>query len=149
MSPIIPGAEIVSAKGPGRGEIQVSSFLYDFGTDGGAVSTIPLRSGDAPLPSGARVIDALIIVETLLTTSAGATVAVQVESAADVQAAAAVSGAPWSTTGSKRGSALTATTAPVVTTAARTPSIVVGTGAVTAGKFKLILSWFQYDSTEV
>jgi hypothetical protein len=146
--PIIPGAEMVNAKGPGRGEAQVSSFLYDFATDGGAISTIALRGGDAPLPSGAIVTDALIVVETPLT-GASATVAVQVESAADVQAAAAVSGAPWSTAGKKRGSALTATTAPVVTTAARNPSIVVAAGNLTAGKFKLILTWFQYDSTEV
>lgn len=147
--PIIPSAEMVNARGPGRGEPQLSSFLYDFATDGGAISTIALRGGDAPLPSGAIVTDALIVVETPLT-GASATVAVQVEAAADVQAAAAVSGAPWSTAGKKRGSALTATTAPVVTTTAtRNPSIVVAAGALTAGKFKLILTWFQYDSTEV
>jgi hypothetical protein len=146
--PIIGGAEKVNAKGVGRGEIQVSSFLYDFGTDGGAVSTIALRSGDAPLPSGARVTDALIIVETI-PVGATATISVGVEAAADVQAAAAISGAPWSTTGSKRASALTATTAPVVLTAARTPSIAVAVAPLTAGKFKLILSWFEYDSTEV
>lgn len=145
--PIIAGAEKVAAKGVGRGEPQLTVHLYDFATDAGAQGDIALRG--ETLPNGAIITDALLIVETIPTSGGSATIAVKVEGAADVQAAAAISGAPWSTTGKKRGSALTATTAPLSLTAARTPTITVGTADLTAGRIKVVLKWFQYDSTEV
>lgn len=112
--------------------------VYDFAVDGGAVSTIALR-GDK-IPSGAVITDTLINVLTPLTSGGAATVALQAESAGDVQAAAAVSGAPWSTAGGKRGS-LTATSAPVTTTTERSVSAVIATAALTAGKFVVLVSY--------
>src|SRR4051794_27625014 len=140
--PIIPKAEQFSANAPGRGESQEIICNYDFATDGGLVGDIAMR-GEA-VPSGAIITDALLIVDTI-PVGATATIAVKVEGGADIQAAAAISGAPWSTTGAKRASAMTATATPVVTTASRQPTITVGTANLTAGKLKLILKYAQYD----
>jgi hypothetical protein len=117
---------------------RVARSVYDFAVDGGAVGSIPLR-GDR-VPSGAIITSTLIRVLTVPTSGGGATVAVQAESAGDVQAAAAISGAPWSTTGAKRGS-LIATSAPVLTTAERTVTAVVATAALTAGKFTVYTTY--------
>jgi len=112
---------------------------YDFAIDGGVVGDIVLR-GDSDLPSGAIIVDAGINVETPVTGGGSATLALKIEGAADLQSAAAVTGAPWSTAGAKRAT-FTATTAPVKTTAARTVTATVGTAALTAGKFQV---WVDY-----
>lgn len=143
---ITPKAEIFGTKQTYRGEPQYVIANYDFATDGGAVGDIALR-GEA-IPSGAVITDALLLVDTIPTSGGAATIAVKVEGAADIQAAAAIAGAPWSTATPKRASAVTATSAPLVTTASRQPTITVATAALTAGKFKVILAYIQYDSTE-
>lgn len=114
--------------------------LYDFAVDGGAQGDITLR-GDT-LPAGAVIIDSLIVVATALTSGGAATVAIKSEGAADINAADAISGAPWSTTGAKRGD-LTATSAPVVTTAARALVATVGAADLTAGKFSVIVTYVE------
>jgi hypothetical protein len=134
---IAPGTRKVGAGQP-YGSPKPAVAAYDFAVDGGAVGDITLR-GDT-IPSGAVIVDSLIQVDTVLTSGGAATVAVKVESAADVNAADAISGAPWSTTGPKRGD-LTATTAPVKTTAARNVVATVGTAALTAGVFKVVV-WY-------
>ena len=112
---------------------------YSFAKDGGAISTITLRSEDGPLPNGSIVIGGYLDVTTIVTSGGAATVAVQVESAGDVVAAAAVAGAPWSATGVKDivqdGTGSTA----VKTTAARSPAIVIAAATVTAGVFTVVL----------
>ena len=117
--------------------------LYSFATDGGAVGDITLR-GDT-IPSGAIITDVLIHVDTALTSGGAATVALKAESAADLNAADAISGAPWSTTGAKRGD-LDADTAPVKTTAARSIVATVGTAALTAGKFSVYVTYLEIAS---
>lgn len=134
---IIEGTSKVGAGVPG-GRVKAAVGLYDFGVDGGAVGDIPLR-GDR-IPSGAVIVDSLIHVDTVLTSGGAATVAIKTQGAADVNAADAISGAPWSSTGAKRGD-LTATSAPVKTTAARTITATVGTAALTAGKFSVVV-WY-------
>jgi hypothetical protein len=114
---------------------------YDFAVDGGAVSTIVLRSpdGSGPIPSGSYITGGLLDVLTGFTTGAGAVAGIQAEAANDIVASTIVSGAPYSTTGTKSiipaGTGATA----VKTTAARAPAIVIGTGAITAGKCRLVL----------
>lgn len=119
---------------------RVARAHYDFAVDGGAVGDIPLRGRQ--IPSGAIIIDTLIDVETALTSGGAATVALKSEGAADLNAADAISGAPWSTTGAKRGD-LTATSAPVKTTADRTITATVGTAALTAGKFSIVVTYVE------
>jgi hypothetical protein len=112
---------------------------YDFAVDGGAVSTITLR-GDSQIPQGAIITDVLIDVLTAVTGGGSCTIGISSEGASDLQAAAAVTGAPWSTTGPKRGT-LDADTTPIKTTAPRTISAVIGTAAVTAGKFNVVVEY--------
>ena len=134
--PIIEGTNRTSVGASGRPKAAVA--LYDFAVDGGAVGDIALR-GDQ-IPASAVIVDTLIVVDTAVTGGGSATLALKAESAADLQAAAAVTGAPWSTTTPKRAS-LTATSAPVRTTAARTPTATVATAALTAGKFTVVV-WY-------
>lgn len=135
---------------PGTGKIGSSSFigrekfargLYDFAVDGGAVGDITLR-GDT-VPSGAIVTMVVIDVETALT-GATATVALKLNGAADLNAADAVSGQPWSTTGAKNGDTQFTVTANIVkTTAVRSIVATVGTAALTAGKFSVVVGYLE------
>jgi hypothetical protein len=138
---IQPGAgKIGGSDRLGLGILKPALYFYDFAVDGGAISTITLR-GDGPLPNGAVVVDSTLLVDTVL---AGATATMALttgETAADVQAAVVVTGAPYSTVGAKKGSALTFGGAPKLLTADRSPAAVIATAAVTAGKFRLLL-WF-------
>lgn len=136
------------AVSPGRGKIggfgsgrqKAALGRYDFAVDGGAVGDIVLR-GDS-IPAGAVIVDALLIVDTAPTSGGSATIAVKTEGAADVQSAAAIGGAPWSTTGAKR-TTLTATSAPVTTTVSRQIVATVGTAALTAGKFRVVVRYLE------
>lgn len=112
---------------------------YSFATDGGAVSTITLRSNDGPIPSGSYIMGGLIEVDSALTSGGAATVSVGSEAAADLQAAAAISGAPWSSTGRKSIVPVFTGATSIKTTAARNPSIAIATAALTAGVFRVIL----------
>ena len=122
---------------------QVAHGRYDFAVDGGATGDITLR-GDK-IPSGAIITDALIHVDTVLTSGGAATVAIKTEAAADINAADLISGAPWSTTGAKRAD-FTATTAPVKTTAERSVVATVAAAALTAGKFSVLVSYVELAS---
>src|SRR5262245_6355594 len=84
---------------PGGTGLKFIRGRYDFAVDGGAVSSIVI-SGSDKLPANAIVLGGVLEVDTAVVGS-GASVALQVEGAGDIVAAAAVSGAPWSTTGRK------------------------------------------------
>lgn len=112
---------------------------YDFATDGGAVSTITLRSNDGAIPAGSYIIGGFIEVDTALTSGGAATVAVNSEGAGDLLAAAAVSGAPWSSTGRKAVIPVFTAATIVKTTVDRAITIAIATAALTAGKFRVIL----------
>src|SRR5690348_10041807 len=86
--------------GYGSGTVQVVRARYDFAVDGGAVGTIDLTK-TAVVPANAYIFGGWVEVDTAVTSGGSATVAVQVQGAGDIMAAAAVSGAPWSTTGLK------------------------------------------------
>lgn len=111
---------------------------YAFATDGGAVGTITLRSDDGDLPNGAVIMGGYVDVTTALASGTG-TGALQAEAAGDLVAAAAASGAPWSTTGRKSLISVFTGASSVATTAVRNPKFVIGTAALTAGAFDLIL----------
>ena len=115
---------------------------YDFAVDGGAVSTITLRSapdaGDNQgntIPVGSVITHGYIDVLTAVASATG-TVAVTAESAADMLAATGQAGL---TLGRKSiVPAATGATA-VKTTAARSISITIATAVLTAGKFRVVL----------
>lgn len=124
------------------GALKVYIGEYDFAVDGGAISTIALRAGagsQGPIPANAIVMGGYLEVLTPFTTGSAATAALTVEGANDIQTATVVSGAPYSTAGVKSiVPAFTGATA-IKTTAVRSPSIVIATGTVTAGKARLVL----------
>jgi len=122
------------------GEEKMAIASYDFARDGGAVGAITML-GDS-IPSGAIIIDTLLIIDTIPTSGGAATVAVSAESAGDIAAAAAITGAPWSTATPKRGT-LTATSTPVKTTAKRSIVATVATAALTAGKFRTTVTYIE------
>lgn len=122
----------------GLGVMRVAKATYDFAVKGGAQGAISL---DTTIPAKAVIVGGFMRVITQLT-GVGASVAVSVESANDIQAAAAIAGAPWSTTGLKAivpkantpestGVLLATTAKPVVAT--------VSAADLTAGKFEVFL----------
>ena len=117
--------------------LQVVKATYDFAVDGGAVSAI--ERGEDFIPSGWIVVGGFIQVSTAIT--GGATVAVHVQTANDIQTAAADSGAPWSTTGLKAitPKANTPESTGIALTARRKITATITTAAITAGKFSVYL----------
>jgi hypothetical protein len=114
---------------------------YDSAANGAGVGPHVL-SGDW-IPKGAVIIDTLIRVTTPGDSANDtATIALGVESAADLLTAAVISGAPWSTAGAKRAT-LTATTAPVTTTARRQITATVAVQALTAGRFTVYVRYLK------
>lgn len=126
-----PTAESAAGATHVAGGFRVARGRYSFAADGGAVGAIAL-TGATVIPSGAVIVGTLINVLTAPTSGGAATVALGVEAAGDQQTAAAIDGAPWSTTGWKWATQ-TLTTAPDVTTAARDITLTVATAALTAG----------------
>lgn len=119
------------------------AVTYDFAKYGGLISAI--RLAHKAIPANAVITNSYMDVHTVVT-GVGASVAVHVEAADDIQAAAAISGAPWSTTGRKD------TTAPepgtesgyIKTTVPRQVTITITGAALTAGRFTVVI---EYDVT--
>lgn len=112
---------------------------YDFDVDGGAQSTITLRSNDGPIPNGSIVVGGVLDVTDALDSGGAATGALQVNAANDVVNAAAYNGAPWSTTGVKDIIPDSTGSTAIKITASRNPAFVIGGAALTAGVFTLTL----------
>lgn len=108
---------------------------YDFAIDGGAVSTITLRSDDGPLPEGAVITGGYLDIQTACLSATG-TMALQAEGAGDILAAAAQAAL---TAGRKDVIPDATGSTAVKTTASRSPALVIATAAFTAGKFDLVL----------
>lgn len=130
--PVIPGTRAIKTY---RGE-------YDFAVDGGAISTIALRASpgsQGAIPNGSVILEAFLDVTTGFTTGTAATAALTVEAANDLVSATIVSGAPYSTTGLKATVPVFTAATMIKLTADRSPSIVIATGTITAGKLALVI----------
>ena len=96
------------------------------------------------IPDNAIILGAYMEVLTAVV-GAGASISLGIEAAADLQAAAAVAGAPWSTTGFKALSALAAqppaATSFIKLTAARQLIVVTSAAVLTAGRFVVYVRW--------
>lgn len=115
-------------------------YEYDFAVDGGAISTISLRlvGGDAHPPAGSIIEGKNVALDVLtIPVGATATIGMQLVAAGDVQTAAAISGAPWSTLGLKDPSI----EAPLKIVTEGPVKAVIGTAALTAGKFRVYVSY--------
>lgn len=119
-----------------RLDIKSARGRYDFAVDGGAISTIAITA--EKIPAGAYILGGFVEVDTAVL-GTGASVAVQVEGANDIISAAAISGAPWSTTGRKSVIPVFTGATTVLTTAARDISAVISAAVLTAGVFDVVL----------
>lgn len=108
---------------------------YSFAVDGGAVSTIVLRSNDGQIPAGSIILGGVIDV-TVSCASATGTMALQVEAAGDILATVGQAGV---TAGRKSVIPAFTGVTTVKTTVGRAPSLVIATAAFTAGVFRLRL----------
>lgn len=114
---------------------KVASAEYDFAVEGGAIGTVTLHStpGDMNgnvVPAGSVVLGGFIEVTTAVAQAATGTLAVSLESAGDLQAAAG----PGHSLGRKSVvPAFTGATS-IKTTANRSVTMTIGTIVVTAGK---------------
>ncbi len=125
----------------GSTDVKTWKGSYAFATDGGAVSTITLRSNDGPIPVGSYILGGILEVTTALDSGGSATAAIQVEGANDTITATAFGSSPWSSTGRKSLIEVNTGATSVKTTAARNPALVIATAALTAGVFNLILQY--------
>lgn len=131
------------------GSLMVARFLYDgAGVDSAGVSnlTVAAHPTGVTIPALAIVVGGFFDVNTLFTSAAGtATIAISVEGANDIQAAAAVSGAPYSTIGRKAivPKANTPESTSVKTTVARQITCTVAVQALLTGKLTGYLYFVQ------
>lgn len=122
--------------------LKEASGEYSFAADGGAVGAITLRSGNSAgngIPGGSVILGGYIEVDTAVTSGGAATISVGSEGAADLLAATAISGAPWSTTGRKSVIPVFTGVTTVKTTVARSLTITIATAALTAGAFRVVV----------
>ena len=134
-----------STKVPGDNEFVASRLFwakckYDFAVDAGAQGAINLFPS-AAVPNGSLVLGAYINVITPPTSGGAAEIAVHVQGAGDIQAAAAISGAPWSSGGWKAVSALSLGAAPVKLTADRNVIATISVADLTAGVFEVLIAY--------
>lgn len=129
------------------GMLQVATFTFDAGQldhNGVANTTVAAHPTEVELPAHAIVVGGFFDVNTVFTsTNSTATIAISVEAANDIQTAAAVSGAPYSTIGRKAivPKANTPESTSVKTTVARHITCTVAVQALTAGKLTGYLYW--------
>lgn len=120
---------------------QTYQFLYDFANQGGTIGNKTFLG--LPIPGTAMIDNVAGVVDTPF---AGGTVtdtlAVTLESAGDIQSATARNTAPWSSGGGKRHST-TATTAPILLTADRSPVLNISGSAITAGRMRLFITFID------
>jgi hypothetical protein len=135
-------AEVTAGAPAVYGALRGVRVRYDFAVEGGGVGTIGL-AGATVVPSGAVVLGGFVDVVTPPTSGGAGTLALQVEAAGDLVAAAAVSGAPWSTTGRKSVLPVFTGASSLKTTAARDISAVIAAAALTAGVVDVYLFYVE------
>ncbi|MFJ4828400.1 hypothetical protein ACIP79_00440 [Streptomyces sp. NPDC088747] len=125
------------------GRAKYARAYYDFAVDAGAVGTITMR-GDT-IPSGAILLDAFVEVTTAFTPTTTTTVALTVQSAGDLRAAALTNASPAviSTTGVKRLLVDASDADLIKATADRAISLVIAAGAVTAGVCSVVVGYVE------
>lgn len=113
---------------------------YDFAKLGGAVGDYALG---VRIPAGAIIVNAFAHVQTAATSvDSTATIALKVETANNIFTAAAVSGAPWSTTGMKLGIPDLATVADYKTVSAEAElTMSIAVQDLTAGKINFFVEY--------
>lgn len=118
----------------GLGNLRVARFEFD----AGVAANLPIgaHGTGVTLPANAIIVGGFFDVNTAFTGDTNATLAIHVQAANDIQTAAAVSGAPFSTIGRKAivPKANTPESTSVKTTAAREITCTVAVAALLTGK---------------
>ncbi len=122
-----------------EGKKQIKIFEYDFAKEGGAVGDITLRGGQ--IPKGAVVHEGKLLGITLPTSGGSPTVALKLVGAADVLAATAIANLD---DGDIVDCAAVGTT-PILLAANASLVATVAVAAMTAGKFRVALEFYQID----
>lgn len=119
-----------------NGTLKIAKFEFDAGI--AANRTIGAHGTGVTIPDAALVIGGVFIVDTLFTSenANNGTIAIHVNAANDIQTAAAVSGAPYSTTGKKAivPKINTPESTSILLTAEREITCTVATSALLTGK---------------
>lgn len=114
----------------GTTRLKAVEAFYDFAVDGGALGQITLR-GVNSVPAGSVVTHGYIDTETA--SGGTGTVSVDLEAAGDIRAAATLAAGRSNVVPVATGATS------VKTTVARSIKITIGTAALTAGKFRVVL----------
>jgi hypothetical protein len=141
--------EEVDIKGVGLGFLRVARFSFDPSGDA-TLRTAAAHGTGVEIPAQSIVVGGFFEVNTAFTSAAGtATIAIHVQGANDIQTAAAVSGAPGSTTGLKAivPKANTPESTGIKCTADREITVTVGVQALTAGKLTGYLYYVEGVAT--
>jgi hypothetical protein len=117
------------------GHEKTATARYKFSEDGGAIGAHDLARD--PLPSGAILTGARVDVITPPTSAGAATIALSLEGAGDLQAAAPIGGVPWA---DAEVTPLAGTNV-IKTTAPRRITATIGAFALTAGEFVVYLDY--------
>ena len=138
---------LIGGDADGLGVLRVARATFDLGV--AANRSVAAHASAVELPAQALVVGGFMEVNTALTGEANATLAVSILSANDIQAAAAVTGAPWSTTGRKAivPKANTPESTSIKLTAAKKITFTVGTAALLTGKVTVYLYYVEGAAT--
>lgn len=117
------------------GVVGIAKATYDFDKHGGAIGDISL---ELVLPNGAIIYDGVVDVLTAPTSGGSATVALKLQSSADLLGATAIA----SVTGLLNLIPASAVASAFKLTADRTLKVTIATAALTAGKFNVYVQYF-------
>jgi hypothetical protein len=141
---LLANGQLLGATGDANGAMGVARVTFDPTTNANQRNPGTYLVG-AALPAKAIIVGGVVQVNTVFTSAGGntGTVAVGVEAAGDCVTAAAVSGAPWSTTGLKAVTpkANTPETTGIPTTVARQVQVTVAGQALLTGKMTINLNY--------
>lgn len=126
---------------PRASNVKAIRGRYDFAVDGGAVGAITISDS---IPVGSYITHGYVEVDTAVTSGGSGALAISIEAANDIVSSAAVSGAPWSTTGFKSIVPVATGATAVKTTAARAIVATIATAALTAGVVDVVLFYVVY-----
>jgi len=138
---------LVSGDADGLGVLRVARATFDLAVK--ANRPIGAHGLGVTIPANALIVGGFMEVNTAITGDTNATLAISVKAANDIQTAAAVSDAPWSTTGQKAivPKANTPESTGIKLTAAKEITATVATAALLTGKVTIYLYYVEGAAT--
>lgn len=139
---------LVSGNADGLGVLRVARATFDLGIE--ANRAVGAHASEVVIPANAIIVGGFMEVNTAVTGETNATLAVSVLNANDIQTAAAVSGAPWSTTGRKAivpKANTPESTSIKIAAAAKAITFTIATAALLTGKVTVYLYFVEGAAT--